>query len=86
MYRLSYFFVLFSYILLVSLFLDVSKSIAKKGGRMTFFFLLIIFISFKARIYFVANSDTPMYVHYYPYTNIFNEEIVSERECIDKLY
>lgn len=86
MYRLNYFFVLFSYVMLMSFFVDVSQKISVRGFKTTFFILLIVFLTFKARVYFVEKNNTPMYVHYYPYTNIFNEEKIIKREFIDNLY
>ena len=75
-YRLRYFFWLFDSVLFIDLFKYISKC-----NRFFYIVLVVVFLLIKSRVYFtLTNNNTPVYIKYYPYTSIFNEEYVRERE------
>lgn len=82
MYRINYYFILPNLLLFIYLFVDITKKTINK--RLAYFSLLLLFLAFKARMYFVVDDyGTPTYIHYYPYYSILNEQTVPEREAID---
>ena len=78
LYRLNFFFVLPSLMLFLYLFKNISDK--TKNRRLIFFTLLLVFIGFKARIYFTEKNGIPTYIHYYPYHSILDEEKEPLRE------
>lgn len=82
MYRIHFFFTFPNLLLFVYLFNDIANK--TKNTRLVFFALLLVFIGFKFRIYLVENNGIPLFVHYYPYHSILDEEIEPLRELIDK--
>lgn len=84
MYRLVYYFQIFYFVLMILFIKILSDNISPHRSRFVFFLLLMVFLLFKARVYFKEDEmGTPLYVHYYPYTSIFNEYKVQERETLD---
>lgn len=82
MYRLNYFFLLPNLMMFIYLFDNLAKKTLNR--RFLYFSLLILFLIFKSRAYFVIDKGgTPVYVHYYPYYSILNEQRVPARENID---
>ena len=83
MYRLSFYFSLFSLILFIPILEDISKWISNKKFKPIFILLLLILILFKGRTYFVEKNGTMVYMRYYPYTSIVNEVKIPQRENFD---
>lgn len=83
MYRLSFYFSLFSLVLFIPILEDISKKITTKGFKPFFIVLLLALILFKGRTYFVENNGTMVYMRYYPYTSIVNEVKIPQREYFD---
>ena len=81
-YRFNNFFQLFSLVLFVDLFNWIRVHIK---GRPFFvlLILLLIFVGIKGRVYFANIEGTPGYYRYYPYSSIFNEFKVPQREQWD---
>ncbi len=81
-YRLNNYFQLFSLVLFVDLFNWIRSRII---GKPFFVFLLclMLFICVKSRVYFAHVEGRPVYYHYYPYSSIFNEFEVEQRETFD---
>lgn len=76
MYRIRYFFWLFDSVL----FIEIFKYIAK-NKKIIYILCMVAFLLVKSRIYFtLADDRTPVYIKYYPYTSIFNEQKIIERE------
>lgn len=83
-YRLSYYFQIFYYLLMVLFIKDLSHSVSPHKSRLFFYTIFVLFLAFKLRVYSSENEmQTPLYVHYYPYTSVFNEYKVPEREALD---
>jgi hypothetical protein len=77
-YRLRYYFWLFDTLL----FIDLFKYIVK-NNKLLYVLCIVVFLLFKSRVYFtLTEGQTPVYVKYYPYTSVFNEDKVIEREML----
>ncbi len=81
-YRLNNYFQLFNLVLFVDFFNWIRSRIK---GKPFFVFLvcLLLFVGVKARVYFARDEGTPVYYHYYPYSSVFNEFKVEQRERFD---
>ena len=81
LYRINYYFILFTYLLYIDGIEYITRCLCKKFKYGVYFLLFISLLAVKARLYFTRNEfGTPAYVHYYPYTNIFDERIICDRE------
>lgn len=78
-YRINNYFQLFSLILFVDLF-NYIRIHVKGRPFFVMLVLLLIFIGIKGRVYFANIEGTPGYYRYYPYSSVFNEFKVSQRE------
>ena len=77
-YRLRYYFWLFDTLL----FIDLFKYIVK-NNKLLYVLCIVVFLLFKSRLYFtLIEGQTPVYVKYHPYTSVFNEDKVIEREML----
>lgn len=82
-YRLNNYFQLFSLVLFVDFF-NWFRSRIRGKPFLVFFVCLLLFIGVKARLYFAQDENgTPVYYHYYPYSSVFNEFKVVQRERIN---
>lgn len=78
MYRIRFYFLLFDSVL----FIDFFKHIVK-NNKILYILCIVGFLLIKSRVFFtLADDQTPVYVKYYPYTSVFNEDIVTEREML----
>lgn len=83
LYRVNYYFSLFTLLLFIDIIFTIVCKISSKRNTRQLLYALILFslILVKGRIYISKNYyGIPMYTHYYPYTNIFNEYKVHDRE------
>ena len=55
------------------------KKLEKKASR-GLYWALMLFVGIKSRVYFAYDEGRPVYYHYYPYSSIFNEFKVPQRE------
>lgn len=94
-YRFGYYFIFFFYLLYIEMLYKLARNlVCKKNkvrissnlkgvgyGAYTLFFLLL-FLSFKSRMYFVEYADTgmPTWVQYYPYSSILLKDTDPTRE------
>ena len=78
-YRINNNFQLFSLILFVDLF-NYIRIHVKGRPFFVMLVLLLIFIGIKGRVYFANIEGTPGYYRYYPYSSVFNEFKVFQRE------
>ena len=81
-YRFNSFFQIFNLILFVDFF-NYIRSIVKYKPFIVFYICIVLFVGVKMRAFFAEDEGTPIYYHYYPYSSVFNEYIVQEREFID---
>lgn len=81
-YRFNSFFQLFNLVLFVDLF-NLIRCRFNHKPFLVFFICLVLFIGIKARAYFTSDEGRPVYYHYYPYSSIFNEYKVPQRENWD---
>lgn len=82
MYRINYYFTFFSLMIFIFIFRNIAAYFAPKVKRLCFYILLLSFVGIKGRVYFTISDGIPAYYHYYPYTNIFDEDIIKERETL----
>lgn len=78
-YRFNSFFQLFNLVLFVYLF-NWIRCRFKFKPFFVFFICLMLFVGIKSRVYFAYDEGRPVYYHYYPYSSIFNEFKVPQRE------
>ena len=81
LYRINYYFVMFTYILYIDGIQYMVVLFKKKFNYCMYLLILLCFLSFKSRMYFLKDEmNSPVYVHYYPYSSLFDEHKVPERE------
>lgn len=83
MYRFNQYFILLYFFFYLEIFKILSYKLDKKKRQVSllYFTLYLIFILFRARMYFtVTDSGQPVYVQYYPYSSIFTKEVDANRE------
>lgn len=78
-YRFNNYFQIFSLVLFVDLFNRIRIRIKGKPF-LVFLIALLFFTGVKARVYFADIEGTPGYYRYYPYSSIFNEFKIPQRE------
>lgn len=81
-YRFNNYFQLFNLVLFVDLFNWIRCRFSYRPF-IVFFICLVLFLGVKGRVYFVSDDGRPIYYHYYPYSSIFNEFKVPQRENWD---
>lgn len=81
-YRFNSFFQVFNLIIIIDFFSSIRNKFEKRPF-IIFFILVLLFIGVKARGFFVKDEGMPIYYHYYPYSSIFNEFKVPQREHWD---
>lgn len=81
-YRFNNFFQLFSIVLFVDFFSWI-RTHFKAKPYIVFVVCLLLFLGVKSRVYFANDDGRRVYYHYYPYSSIFNEFKVPQREHWD---
>lgn len=81
-YRFNNYYQLFNTVLFVDLFSWI-RAHFKKKPFFVFIVCLLLFLGVKSRVYFANDDGRRVYFHYYPYSSIFNEFKVPQREQWD---
>ena len=83
MYRFGDFLLFFYFIFFIDLFAFIVNKVRFSGKRISLllFFLIISFVIFRGRMYFMDTAPGyPKYLWYYPYSSVVFEETYQERE------
>lgn len=81
-YRFNNYFQLFNIVLFVDLF-SWTRTHFRMKPYFVFVVCLLLFLGVKSRVYFGNDDGRRVYYHYYPYSCIFNEFKVPQREQWD---